>query len=383
MIHLKGMTWDHPRGYQPLEAAARLYHDKHPDVEITWDRRSLQAFADRPLAMMAREYDFIIIDHPHVGEAERDHSLLPLNEVGYDTALKAFAHRSVGPSYESYLYHGKLWALPVDAAAQVACFRPDLIDRPPATWAEVIALAETGKVTMPLKPIDAFASFATLSANVGAPLAKAREALFDRNVAKEVLEALLAVARRLDPVCFANNPIEVLERMAHCDDYVYCPLLYGYNSYSRAGAAGKPIAFYDIAPLGDNGPRGSMIGGAGLAVSSACRHRDIALDFAFWVMSGDSQKGFYFDEMGQPGHLDAWEDPRTNAESLDFFKNTLATLQTSWLRPRYDGFLGFVDRAGRLVNQCLRGDITINAALSGMEQAYAASFDERLERSFE
>jgi multiple sugar transport system substrate-binding protein len=381
MIRLSGMTWDHPRGYAPLEKASELYKKTHPDVEIVWTKRSLQAFADRPLSIMTQDYDLLVIDHPHVGEAQRDQSLLPLENKGYDAQLKEFSKRSVGPSYESYVYGGSVWALPIDAAAQVACWRPDLLPEPPKSWSDVVALAEQGKVLMPLKPIDAMASFSTLSANIGHPLAVDGK-LLDHDAAREVFDALLAIARNVPEECLSENPIQTLERMSSSDRYAYCPLLYGYNSYSRPDAA-KRIAFGDIPVLGDNGPCGSMIGGAGLAVSSSCEHTEAALDFAFWVMSGESQKGFFFDSMGQPGHLDAWEDDRTNSQSLDFFRNTRKTMDTCWLRPRYDGYLGFMDLGGALVNKCLRGQAKAEEVPAQLEELYAKSHDVRLDRSYE
>ncbi len=382
MITLKGMTWDHPRGYAPLEKAAALYTESHPDVAITWDRRSLQAFADRPLSLMTQEYDLLVIDHPHVGEAERDRSLLPLNGTGHDAELENLAKRSIGPSYESYDYKGAVWALPIDAAAQVACWRPDLLQAPPQTWGDVIALAEQKQVIMPLKPIDAMASFCTLSANIGHPLAATEAQLLDRAAAREVFENLFAVVRHLEPGCLSANPIEVLETLSREDRYSYCPLLYGYNSYSRPGAA-KPIAFGDIPALGSSGPCGSMIGGAGLSVSANCEHKETALDFAFWVMNGKNQSGFYFEALGQPGHLDAWESEQTNGQSLDFFRNTRETLEKSWLRPRYDGFLGFIDQGGALVNECLRGRRSVEEVLDALEVIYEESHTVRLERIYE
>lgn len=383
MIRLKGMTWDHPRGYAPLEKASELYRQTHPDVEITWTRRSLQAFADRPLSLMTKEYDLLVVDHPHVGEAERDKSLLPLNGAGYDAQLEEFSKRSVGPSYESYFYNGSLWALPIDAATQVACFRPDLLPKAPQTWSEVVDLSRKGLVTMPLKPIDAMASVCSLSANLGKPLAAQKDRLMDPEAGKAVFAALLAVAENLEEECFSNNPIEILERMSRNDAYAYSPLLYGYNSYSRPDAPNKRIAFTDMPRLGDDGPKGSMIGGAGLAVSSHCVHKDIALDFAFWIMSGESQSGFYFDAMGQPGHLEAWENDRTNGLSLDFFRNTRQTLDRSWVRPRYDGFLDFMDKGGNAVNACLRGNMTVAEAMDQLEDFYQKSQKEHIQRDYD
>ena len=44
---LTGITWDHPRGYDSVLGASAAYAAQRRDVEIYWDRRSLQAFADR------------------------------------------------------------------------------------------------------------------------------------------------------------------------------------------------------------------------------------------------------------------------------------------------------------------------------------------------
>ena len=50
MIRLKGMTWDHSRGYDPMIATSKVFAERHNnEVSIEWDKRSLQAFADRPI----------------------------------------------------------------------------------------------------------------------------------------------------------------------------------------------------------------------------------------------------------------------------------------------------------------------------------------------
>ncbi len=67
MIQLKGMTWDHSRGYDPMIATSKIFSNKHDNkVSIHWDKRSLQAFADRPIEQMVDEYDLMVIDYPHV-----------------------------------------------------------------------------------------------------------------------------------------------------------------------------------------------------------------------------------------------------------------------------------------------------------------------------
>ena len=69
MTKLRGMTWNQPRAYDPLVAVSALYGQRHPGVEISWERRSLQDFEHYPVEDLAARYDLIIIDHPHVGEA--------------------------------------------------------------------------------------------------------------------------------------------------------------------------------------------------------------------------------------------------------------------------------------------------------------------------
>lgn len=76
---LKGMTWDHPRGYAPLERLSARYGERR-GVDIAWDRRSLKDFGDSPVDVLARKYDLLVIDHPHVGISAEQGVLVPLDE---------------------------------------------------------------------------------------------------------------------------------------------------------------------------------------------------------------------------------------------------------------------------------------------------------------
>src|SRR6185437_2561050 len=73
---LKGITWGHSRGFTPLVAAAQRFNEKHPDVSIVWEKRTLQQFADYPIERLIREYDLLIIDHPWVGTAAAQNCVL-------------------------------------------------------------------------------------------------------------------------------------------------------------------------------------------------------------------------------------------------------------------------------------------------------------------
>jgi hypothetical protein len=66
-MRLRGMTGDHPRGDDPLVAIAGFWREQH-GADIVWDRRS--DFECYPKETLARRYDLMVIDHPHIGEPE-------------------------------------------------------------------------------------------------------------------------------------------------------------------------------------------------------------------------------------------------------------------------------------------------------------------------
>src|SRR5690606_452540 len=97
-IVLRGMTWSHPRGYDPMVATADAWFEK-TGIRIEWDKRSLQDFESFPVEQLARRYDLIVIDHPHVGQVTREGCLVPLDVPGRTAALADIAAGSVGGSF--------------------------------------------------------------------------------------------------------------------------------------------------------------------------------------------------------------------------------------------------------------------------------------------
>ena len=146
---LRGITWNHSRGYLPMVATAQRFLEMNPSVEVRWEKRSLQEFADYPVEKLAETFDLLVIDHPFSGYAAAHPVLLPLDEHLSTDFLAEQARESVGKSHESYYYGGHQWALAIDAATPVSCWRPDLAERYgvsiPETWEELLSLAELGK----------------------------------------------------------------------------------------------------------------------------------------------------------------------------------------------------------------------------------------------
>jgi multiple sugar transport system substrate-binding protein len=52
-FRLRGMTWNHSRGYTPMVATAQWFSELNPAAEVVWEKRSLQEFADQAIDQLA------------------------------------------------------------------------------------------------------------------------------------------------------------------------------------------------------------------------------------------------------------------------------------------------------------------------------------------
>jgi multiple sugar transport system substrate-binding protein len=378
METLRGVTWDHVRGFGPLEATALEYGRLRPEVSVIWERRSLQALADFPVERLAETYDLVMLDHPWVGAIASGDSLVALDSCMPEDFLDGLAEDAVGPSFRSYQYGDHLWALPVDAAAQVSAHSRDLAGELPTTWDDVLVFAEecargsVGRVGMPLIPVDAFCAFATLCASHG-EVPFAGPAL---GVSEETGHAVLDWMRRLvwlaDERSLTWNPPTMLEEMSCYGQICYVPLLFGYSNYSREGFRPRLVDFADIPVTAAGGsPEGAIIGGVGLGISRRCQHLTAAADYAMYVASPAVQASTYFAAGGQPASAAAWADDGVNEQAGQFFRNTRLTLWAGQVRPRHAGFIKFQDECGRLVHECLVERSDVEKALTGINELWA------------
>jgi multiple sugar transport system substrate-binding protein len=369
-VRLSGVTWDHARAHPPLERTAAAFAAE-TGVEITWEVRSLYDFGMQPLGSLAREHDLLVIDHPHAGEAAEAGNLRALDDLLAARELAELAQQSVGASHASYRHDGRQWALALDAAAQVSAWRPDLLAAPPATWDETVALAAEGRVLFPAGPTDAFASFLTLAANRGSACGATPDVLLEREDGLAVLDLLLSLTRRIDPACLDLNPIDVLERMAHPGARAaFCPLLFGYTNYARTGFRPRRLRFGGFARVAADDPSGSLLGGAGLAISAHSPHPEEAAAYAAWTCRAAAQRGPYLEAGGQPGNRVAWEDPTADALVGGFFSSTRETMERAWVRPRHPGWLTVQDTGMRVVHAFLAGELPADAALDALDRGW-------------
>jgi ABC-type sugar transport system, periplasmic component len=372
MIELTGITWNHTRGFLPMVATAQRFSELHPEVSISWQKRSLQQFADAPLADLAARFDLMVIDHPSIGEAAHLNLLLPLNEHLPSSFLADQAANSVGQSYRSYTIGGHQYALATDAATPIAGWRPDLLARAraevPATWNDLLALARRSLVAIPAIPIDSLMNLFMLANALDAEPFTTPGEVITGMAGKEALRLLRELVCVSAPGSLERNPISTWQLLADSDKVAYCPFAYGYSNYSRPGYASNTLQTGGLVTLYGK-PLRSTLGGAGLAISHNCKHPEQALAYAKFTASAEIQRTLYTHSGGQPGYRAAWLDTTLNALTSNFFRSTLSTLDAAWVRPRFSGFIAFQDAASNLVHDYLVHGGDDAAVLNGMNQA--------------
>jgi multiple sugar transport system substrate-binding protein len=98
------------------------------------------------------------------------------------------------------------------------------------------------------------------------------------------------------------------------------------------------------------------------------------MDFAYWIASGDVQRGPYAVGGGQPGHAAAWEDDAVNAAAGNFYRDTRATLEGAWVRPRHDGYMTFQQQASDRINEGLAGRQDARRVVADINRLFRESF---------
>jgi multiple sugar transport system substrate-binding protein len=376
-IVLNGITWGHSRGITPLFAAAQRFTELYPHVDIIWQKRSLQEFADYPLEKLTKEYDLLIIDHPWVGCAAAKKCVLPLDKYLPKKYLDDQLKNSVGYSHLSYQYDGHQWALAIDAATCVASFRADLFKKNkvsvPTTWQEVIALAKRGKLAVPAIPIDLLMNFYMFCIAHGNKPFLNEEEIIDNETGLKALNTMKELYSLLDKKMFECNPIAVAELMTSTDNYWYCPFAYGYSNYSRNGYAKFLLTYSNLVSFESDNHLKSTLGGTGLAVSALTKNKEWAIKFASWVVSPEIQSTLYVQHGGQPGHHSAWVNDDANRNSNNYFINTIDALDRAYVRPRYNGYLHFQDYAGIPLQQYMLNKGRPEKVLEEMNKIYQSN----------
>ena len=404
---LRGLTWDHPRGYRVLEALAAT---AGPGEAVRWQRQPLEDFESRPLRTLADRFDLLVIDHPGLGEAIRDGSLQPLDGLLSAAELAGWREATVGASFDSYQLGGRQWALPLDAAAQVSVCRPDLLDERPASWADACRVACEHPTALCLGGPHALLMFAAICVASGTPPAttpgepsampgELNEAPGKLNeapgepadapgepagepaefvpaaagaAALDIMARLLAHA---DRDVSQRNPIGVLDAMTESGGPAYCPLVYGYVTYHRPDSGRPRLAAFDAPGMpresGGTGVPGSVLGGTGIAVTRSCTRPAAAAALLRRLLSEPVQVGLYAQLGGQSSLRRAWQDGDAGRRNGGFYAAARRTVESAWLRPRFAGYPAFQAAASAVLREGLLGGENHGAILRRVSDLFA------------
>ena len=354
----RGLTWDHPRGYTALAAAAA----QTSELSLHWDKHPLEGFESHPIADLCARYDLVVLDHPHVGEAVAAGCLVPIESLFSAGEIAGWQAAVAGPSLASYHYAGQHWALPLDAATQVMAYRSDRIDRPPVAWVELPALSQRRAVALSLAGPHAILSFQSVCGAFGAQ--RSGDAFMDRAIGREAYALMLALTGDVTVRAQALNPIAMLGAIERGEGIDLCPLIYGYVNYATRGVS------FANAPCGPDGRIGSTLGGTGIGVSTRCAVTPALLDHLRWLMSEPVQRTFIPQHDGQSALRAAWQDPAVNAATGDFFAATLASVEQALLRPRHDGAIAFQAAASARLRAALIAGEAVDPVLDDLETLY-------------
>jgi multiple sugar transport system substrate-binding protein len=360
-----GLTWDHPRGFRALEAAAER------DCVIAWTRQPLEGFESHPIADLAQRYDLLVLDHPHIGEAVAERCLQPMERHFAAAEIAAWATRTIGGALPSYRWEGRHYALPLDVAAQVMARDPDALPEPPDTWEEVLRLSERHPVALSLAGPHALLSFFSLCLSLGGEPGGLD--LIEDGIGREAFEMMQRLTAKAPQESVGLNPIGLLEAMGRRTGIALAPLVFGYVNYANGSPERRAVAFSEAPRIGVAGRRGSVLGGTGIAITQRARPTTAVLDHLRWLMSEDAQVTFIPAHDGQPSALAAWRSDAVNKASAGFYRATAATIANAWIRPRFAGYIAFQTAASALLRKALAGSSPSAATLEAIRAQWRAA----------
>lgn len=373
-----GLTWDHPRGYNALAAAAARTAAAGEAV-VNWSKQPLEGFESHPIADLAERFDILVLDHPHIGEAAAADCLLPLETVFDHSEIRAWREQTIGRAMASYEWQGIQYALPLDVATQVMAFRSDLVAEAPQTWDAVMQLAESIPVAMCVSGPHAICTFFAICVALGDEPGTAE--LVNDATATEALRILARLTNTAPRGTETANPIMLFDTMAGEDTIALVPLIFGYVNYARAAAGRRIVTFRDAPSERPAGRPGSVLGGTGIAITRQARPDARILGHLRWLMRTDTQSTFIPEHDGQPSARVAWMSDAVNTASGNFYRATLRSAESAWVRPRHDGYIAFQNEGSLIIRQAVLDGETHEVTIGKLRAAWSGSFARTRQRN--
>jgi len=361
---LRIAAWDDPRCLRPLRMADEAWQ-RNGGSPLCIRRRPLTAFNDQPVAELAATHDLMIVDYPHMLQAAAARAIIPVHDLVDAGQLSRFEARALGAAQRSFAPDGLALGLACDAACHLSAWRPsrdgDRDGEPPMDWEGVLALQERrpGSVALALWPTDAISCLLSLLAAGGAGPTVEGPFTTDRGAAREALSLLARLAAGAPDCCWDSTPPDLFRHALPHPEITCIPLTFGYPDRAAADQGGWRFG----APPQ---PCGSLLGGAGLAVSAAAADAAAAAAFASWYCSEAVQRRVARTG-GIPVDRAAWRDEEANRASCGFFERCRGIQAEAWVRPLAAWWPGAQRQLGECLAAGLRARRTGGSLLAELE----------------
>lgn len=351
MIKLTGITWENPRGYDPLVRASAIYQDQNPHIRVEWEQYPWYEFEKRILNDFANKtnvYDLIMFDHPWTGTISVKDWILPWDDylpAGYFDELK---NRVVAPSTESYFLNGKHWALPLDAASHCALYQkvPSLNYQLPNHWEDIkmwaIQMQKAGfdtPLVLSIQGVLGSCLFLSMMAAYGKP---AFSNPTQENIDIEAAKYILNLIKELQAFCPAGSsswgPWDIYENFRANNQLLYSPSIFAYVNYVGEENSGPNLYLSTTPSFRHNNLSRAILGGVGLGLTRTCKNVAEAVKYGTFLMSDEIQKDVFPTNNGQPALKAVWEDEMINRQFNYFYSCLKPNMENGYIRPRYSGF---------------------------------------------
>ncbi len=373
---IKGLTWKNPRGELPLLASACEWQTRRPDVRIEWEALSWYAFENALLAALENpgpDYDLVMFDHPWTGSLACSGGMLPWDSLMTQEELVGIRGRIVPPSFDSYVWDGKVWGLALDGACHAGLIRKDLaeIDSVPSHWEDIAAWAESVRceslpypLVLSVEGVLGSCLFLSMMASGGHAVTVVDSALcLDSTATLQVLRLLRSLLAYVPPGSTHWGPWDIYEYFCRSDESAYSPSIFAYVNYFHAEGRGAQLRLLETPGL--NGRRGTpILGGVGLGIMKKCSLLEEAVEYARYLISDAAQTRLFPENSGQPTAKAAWECAVLDRQYHGFYSSLSREMEHAYMRPRVPGFHFIELEIGRSLQPYWDGEATEESILA-------------------
>jgi len=361
-----------------LQLAVDMYTAQHPDVEIELLKLPYAGLYEKLVIDLAEgigAYDIVMLDDTWATEFMSHGWLANLEELGYrpdpDFVANALA---VG----RYPYpDGALYALPHVGNVELFAYRKDLFEKyglptPPKSWLEVMGAAALidrfepdvkGVVFRGRKGNPVVAGFLPMFWAFGANIVEDGHAAVASDAGIAALKFLIALKDYAPVGVEVFDSSEVKDALLAGDVAMATEVWPGWIPALDDPAKSKVVGKVEIIPAPGLVEHSSpMIGIWLLGVSSASKHKDVALDFLKFITSADVQRRLTFEAGHPPTRKSVYSDPEVVAK-YRWFPAQLQALENSVPRPRVPVWSEIEGILGDYLQLALVGEMSPEDAL--------------------